>query len=178
MKTLQLTAALMFIAVACCAQSPSPFGAPGQPGLPPRPFQPQAQSAEAHKPPVNYIIRVEWKEPKEDKKYLEILTTEGSFNLNTIQKNPVKINNNEIPITLKFSGTLTPLDDQKGRLQLFLGRTVPYVTGTSGGVNAFSSYSQISVGLDSTFVVPFGKPQVIQSDENGDISILVKRVEN
>jgi hypothetical protein len=35
----------------------------------------------------------------------------------------------------------------------------------------------LSVGLNSTFVVKFGQSQVIQSDENGDISVLVKRVE-
>ena len=39
------------------------------------------------------------------------------------------------------------------------------------------NYSQLSVGLNSTFVVKFGQSQVIQSDENGDISVLVKRVE-
>jgi len=166
MKTLPLFAALIFTALACYAQ-------PGYP-LPPGP----RPALEASKPPVNYMVRVEWKAPKEDAKYLEILTTEGQFNLNTIQKNSVKINNNEVPITLKFTGTLTALDDAKGRLQLFLGRTVPYVTGTSGlGPNAMSSYSQMSVGLDSTFIVEFGKPEVVQSDENGDITVLVKRVD-
>jgi hypothetical protein len=66
---------------------------------PPPPFAPA-------KEPVNYLIRVEWKEPKGDPKFLEVLTTEGQFNLNTIQKNSVKINNNDVPVTLKFSGTL------------------------------------------------------------------------
>ena len=41
-----------------------------------------------------------------------------------------------------------------------------------------STYSQMSVGLQSTFVVKFGKPVVIQNDENGEISVLVKRVED
>jgi hypothetical protein len=36
----------------------------------------------------------------------------------------------------------------------------------------------LSVGLDSTFVVKFGKPVVIQTDENGEITVLVKRIEN
>ena len=103
-----------------------------------------------------------------------MLTTEGQFDLDTIQKNSVKINNNEIPVTLKLQGNLRELSTEKGRLQLFLGRTVPYVTGSSGlGGNV--SYSQMSVGLNSVFVVEFGKTQVIQSDENGQISVLVKR---
>ncbi len=41
-----------------------------------------------------------------------------------------------------------------------------------------SSWSQMNVGLESTFVVTFGKTAVIQSDENGEISVLVKRVED
>lgn len=168
MKTFQLFVIVLFAAIACHAQ-PAPFGQRLTPG---------ASPAVAAKEPVNYVIRVEWKAAKEDPKFLEILTTEGSFNLNTIQKNSVKINNNEVPITLKFSGSLAALDGEKGRLQLFLGRTVPYVTGTSGsGPGAMSSYSQMSVGLDSIFVVNFGKSQVIQSDENGDISVLVTRAE-
>ena len=133
----------------------------------------------AAKEPVNYLIRVEWKEPKGDPKSLEVLTTEGQFSLDTIQKNSVKINNNDVPVTLKFSGTLNAINDEKGRLQLFLGRTVPYVTSTSGdGPSAHSSYSQLSVGLNSSFIVRFGKPTVIQTDENGEISVLVKRTDD
>ena len=146
------------------------------PGLPPPGLPPAADTA---KDSVNYLIRVEWQEPKGDPKSLEVLTAEGTFDLNTIQKNSVKINNNDVPVTLKFQGTLKELNSTKGRLQLFLGRTVPYVTGTSGsGPGAMSSYSQMSVGLDSAFIVTFGKPVVIQTDENGQITVLVKRVEN
>lgn len=88
------------------------------------------------------------------------------------------INRLEIPTTLRFEGTLTALDDNKGRLQLFLGRTVQYITGSYGsGPSASSSYSQMSVGLDSTFLVKFGKPAIIQNDESSQISVLVKRVE-
>ena len=163
MKTLHLFVVVMFAAAVCQAQP--------MPGRPPGPANPPAEAA---KDPVNYIIRVEWSEPKAETKFLEVLTAEGQFDLNTIQKNSVKINNNDVPITLKFSGTLNALDGEKGRLQLFLGRTVPYVTSTS---TMGSSYSQLSVGLNSTFVVKFGKSQVIQSDENGEISVLVKKVD-
>ena len=174
MKTYPLILATLLVAFACHSQPapamPRPLMAP--PGAPPPAAMPARE-------PVNYLIRVEWKDPKADPKSLEVLTTEGNFDLNTIQKNSVKINNNDVPVTLKFNGTLRELSDEKGRLQLFLGRTVPYVTGTSGsGPNASSSYSQLSVGLQSTFIVKFNKPLVIQTDENGEISVLVKRIED
>ncbi|MFZ0828010.1 MAG: hypothetical protein WAO02_11360 [Verrucomicrobiia bacterium] len=168
MKTLPLILVALLVAVASHAQPqlPPPQQPPGAP--------PAIASARS---PVNYLVRVEWKEPKSDPKFLEILTTEGAFELNTIQKNSVKINNNDIPVTLKLSGTLNALNDEKGRLQLFLGRTVPYVTGGSGFGSPNSSYSQMNVGLESTFLVQFGKPVIVQTDENGQISILVKRLE-
>ncbi len=132
-------------------------------------------STSADKDLANYTIRVVWDGGAQSNS-IEVLTAEGQFDLDTIQKNSVKINNQDIPVTLKFNGDLKVIDAKKGRLQLFLGRTVPYVTSTSP--NGGSSYSQMSVGLDSTFIVTFGKKEVIQSDENGQISILVNRVEN
>jgi hypothetical protein len=120
MKKLHLFLVLVFATVICQAQP-----VPGHPPGPP---------ADVAKEPVNYIIRVEWHGDKEGSKFLQLLTTEGQFNLDTIQKNSVKINDNDIPVTLKMSGSLTALDGDKGRLQLFLGRTVPYVTGTAFGL--------------------------------------------
>ncbi len=189
MKTISILTFALFLAVAAPAQPPMtppaqpPMAPPGQPA-----FQQRLQAiisrqdappAVAAKEPVNYLIRVEWKEPKGDPKFLEVLTTDGNFNLDTIQKTSVKINNNDIPVTLKFNGTLSTLDDQKARLQLFLGRTVPYVTGSYGvGLGTSASYSQLNVGLQSTFIVTFGKSLVIQNDENGEISVLVKRLKD
>jgi hypothetical protein len=175
MKTFPPIIVALLVAFACQSQ---PMPMPPRPALPPPGALLPPPPATA-KNLVNYVIRIEWKEPKSDPKFLEVLTAEGQFNLNTIQKNSVKINNNDVPVTLKFSGTLTAINDEKGRLQLFLGRTVPYVTSTSGsGLSASSSYSQMSVGLESVFVVKFGKPIIIQTDENGEISVLVKRVED
>jgi hypothetical protein len=182
MKTIPLLTVILFLAVAAQAQ-------PAVNRQPQPAFQQRLQSiiatsgapssAMPAREPVNYLIRVEWKEPKGDPKFLEVLTTDGNFNLDTIQKTSVKINNADIPVTLKFNGTLSTLDDQKGRLQLFLGRTVPYVTGSyNNGMGSSSSYSQLSVGLQSTFIVTFGKPLVIQNDESGQISVLVKRMKD
>jgi len=179
MKTYPLIIITLLTAFVCQSQ-PAPLPPlPSRPALPPPGMLPTPPPSVAAKEPVNYLIQVEWKEPKGGPKFLEVLTTEGHFDLNTLQKNSVKINNNEVPITLKLNGSLNAINDEKGRLQLFLGRTVPYVTGTSGsGPSASSSWSQMSVGLESTFVVKFGKPVVIQTDENGEISVVVKRTDD
>jgi hypothetical protein len=182
MNTTSILTAVLFLTVAAQAQ-------PAMSGQAPPTFQQRLQTivaaqgapppAVAAREPGNYLIRVEWKEPKGDPQFLEVLTTEGNFNLDTVQKTSVKINNNDVPVTLKFSGTLTALNDDKGRLQLYLGRTVPYVTGSfNNGMGTSASYSQLSVGLQSTFIVAFGKREVIQNDENGQISVLVKRMKD
>jgi hypothetical protein len=181
MKTYALLAVALLVALACHAQ---PAPTPSRPSVPlpalppPGSILPPPPSAVA-RTPANYLIRVEWKEPKGETKFLEVLTAEGHVELDTLQKNSVKINNADVPVTLKLNATLTPLNNDKGRLQLFLGRTVPYITGTSGsGPSALSTYSQMSVGLESTFLVKFGTPEVIQTDENGKITVVVKRMED
>ena len=136
---------------------------------PPAPPAPNAVARET----VNYLIHVEWKDATGSSNSLEVLTTDGTVEFDGLQKNSVKINNNLIPVTLKLTATLNPVSEAKGRLQIFLGRTVPYVTSSMPGGG--SSYSQMSVGLQSTFLVTFGKPVVIQSDENGTITVLVTR---
>ncbi|HEX9048197.1 MAG TPA: hypothetical protein VF988_14320, partial [Verrucomicrobiae bacterium] len=168
MKILPTLLVVLFVVGACQAQ-PQPLPPRPLPGLPPG-----GPPAPPVKDPVNYLIHVEWKDAKGDGKSLEVLTTEGNVQFDGLQKNSVKINDNDVPVTLKLNGSLTVLNDDKGRLQLFLGRTVPYVTGTTkSGSGAMSSYSQMSVGLQSTFIVKFGKPEVIQTDENGTITVLV-----
>lgn len=129
--------------------------------------------------PVNYVIKVSWKETKGDANSLQVTTMEGSFQLDTLQKKTTKINDSDIPSTLKLSGTLGVISEKKGRLNLFLGRTVPYVTGSvaNGSGRNMSSYSQISVGLNSNFIVTFGKPLVIQADDSGEVTVLVTREE-
>jgi hypothetical protein len=166
MNSIRFLAIILLLAVTCQADPPV-TNATGS--------TPPAIAKEA----VNYTIRVEWKDAKKGESSLQIVTTEGRFELDTLS-GTTKINDSEVPNTVKLSGTLTELDSQKARFQLFLGRTVPYVTGSYpglGGVKS-SSYSQLSVGLDSTFIVTFGKPLVIQTDDNGTVSILVKRGEN
>lgn len=181
MNPLRLLAMAMLLAVTCVAQAPL-NGLPPRlvplSGMPPNGFQPPGMQPQMPaKPAVNYVIRVEWKDAKKGTNALQIVTCEGSFQLDTIS-GAVKINNSDVPTTVKVSGSLAELSPEKGRLQLFLGRTVPYVTSTFSGVGGGSSYSQLSVGLNSNFVVTFGKPLLIQADDNGEVTILVKRMED
>jgi hypothetical protein len=167
MNSIRFLAIIALLAVTCQAAPPiaNPSGSP---------------QSTVTKEAVNYTIRVEWKDAKNGVSSLQIVTSEGSFELDTIS-GAVKINDSDVPTTVKLIGTLAELNPEKGRLQLFLGRTVPYVTGAiyagpPGGKS--SSYSQLSVGLNSTFIVTFGKPLIIQTDDNGTVSILVKREGN
>jgi hypothetical protein len=140
---------------------------------------PSGSSPTVTKDAVNYTIRVEWKDAKKGVSSIQLETTEGQFELDTLS-GTTKINDSEVPNTIKLNGTLTELSTEKGRLQLFLGRTIPYITSTYAGSAGMesSSYSQLSVGLQSTFIVTFGKPLIVQTDDNGTVSILVKREDN
>ncbi len=186
MKTFNLIAATITVLFAASfpgiCQIPPPQSVPSPRPIPPPRLVPQRAEIEGDsretgaKDTVNYVIRVEWKDSKGATHHLEVMTTEGTVSLDTFLQDKAKIDDSEIPITISLKGTLTVLGPEKGRLNLFLGRTVPYVTSTSSGSGArTSSYQQRQVGLASTFVVTFGKPLVIQSDENEKVTLLVKR---
>ena len=146
-------------------------------GIPPHPMPPPGSiNAPAAANPVNYVLSVTWKNAAKGTNSLQLVTCEGSFELDTIS-GTTKLDEREIPNTVKLSGSLTSIDENQGRMQLFIGRTVPYVTSSftgAGGKNS-SSYSQLSVGLQSSFVVTYGEPLRIQSDDNGEVILLVKR---
>jgi hypothetical protein len=176
-----LALALLGTAIALAQPAPTPQPAPMPPPapLPPRPMAPPlGQPPAAPRDTANYLITVKWTDAKAGTNSLQVLTAEGAFTLETIQAS-VRINDSDIPTTVSFNGTITPLSPEKGRLKVFLGRTIPYVTSTyNAGSNKSSSYQQLRVGLDSTFTVTFGKPLVVQADQNGEVAILVKREEN
>ena len=165
MNRIRFLAIILLLAITCHADQPSANSSGSQSGV--------------IKEAVNYTIRVEWKDAKKSTNSLQLVTSEGNFQLDTISGS-VKIDEMDVPTTVKLNGTITELSPEKGRLQLFLGRTVPYMTSTSArsAGRSSSSYSQLSVGLQSTFVVTFGKPLIVQTDDNGTVSILVKRGEN
>lgn len=155
-----LAFAIMGIALACALSAPA------------------APSSSAHNNnDVNYVVKVDWKHPDGVVSSLQVTTVAGSFSLDTVQAKEVNVGKMQVPATLKLTGTLTVLSAEKGRLKFFLGRTVPYATsnypGSKGKMGM--SYSQMSVGLDSTFVVTFGKRLLVQKDDSGEVSILVTR---
>jgi hypothetical protein len=166
MNSIRIFAFVLLLAVTCQAGSPIAASSEASPPI-------------RVKEPVNYTIHVEWKDAKKGASSIQVVTGEGNFALDTISGS-VKVNDSDVPTTVKLTGTLAELNSEKARLQIFLGRTVPYVTGTLTGPagGRSSSYSQLSVGLQSTFIVTFGKPLIIQTDDNGTVSILVKRDEN
>lgn len=143
----------------------------------------QAEPTSSATPPpdtANYDIHVTWLDGQGQSNSLDVLTALGEFSLSTIQKTSVKIDDYNVPVTLKFEGNLKKYDTDKGQLKLFLGRTIPYVTSRAAGMGGkpSSSYSQLSVGLDASFNITFGKPLTIQSDDSGQVIILVNRMEN
>jgi hypothetical protein len=169
MKFLPLFAFSLLTVIACQGQAIYP--------PPPSPSTPLA--APAFTNTANFAIQIQWRTSKSETNFLRLVTTEGLFSLDTVQTNRVKINNNEIPVSLRFSGTLTVIGPEKGRLNLFLGRTVPYVTGVNlaGGATS-STYQQMQAGLNSNYTVTFGKPMVIQSDGNEEITLLVTKLDD
>jgi hypothetical protein len=181
MKTPVILSLVVFCSAAVIAQ-PTPPAPPAPPTPVPSRTIPGAQpgpSPAVPKDTANYRILVKWSDAKAGTNSLQVLTAEGSFSLDTIHSS-VRINDSNVPTTVSFNGNINFLSPGNARLKVFLGRTVPYVTSTysSGPGQSSSSYQQMRVGFDSAFTVTFGKPLVIQADQNGEISVLVKREEN
>jgi hypothetical protein len=144
---------------------------------PPSPSTPMA--APAFTNTANYAIQIQWRTSKSETNFLRVLTSDGLFNFDTVQTNRVKVNNNELPVSMHCSGMLLVMGPEKARLNLALGRNVPYVTGVNvGGGATASTYQQLQAGLNATYVVTFGKPMVIQSDGNEEITLLVTKLED
>ena len=127
------------------------------------------------KPPVNYLIKVQWKDAKGTSQHIDVLTTEGKVQLNTALGDKVKIDENEIPVTVTFNAALRSLGPDKCQVDFFLGRTMPYITGTSFGPGqSRSQYQERQIGFNTSVVATLGKTLVVQSDSNAEVSLLVK----
>ncbi len=105
-----------------------------------------AHAAEPAAPPVNYLVRVEWKSKDGGGSAIQVLTTAGTFKVNTSPPNAVKVGDSELPISVNLDGQLKVLTPHQAELQLFLGRSVPYVIRT-GGPPGSTSVQQRQEGL-------------------------------
>jgi len=172
MKSLLLITLGLLLTLVCRGQNTYPVYP-----SPPSPSTPTA--APAFTNTANYAIQIQWKTSKSETNFLRMLTSDGLFNLDIVQTNRVKLNNHELPVSLRCSGMLLVTSPEKARLNLALGRTVPYVTGVNVGGGATSStYQQLQAGLNATYVVTFGKAMVIQSDGNEEVTLLVTKLED
>src|SRR5262245_40609071 len=136
-RIVMVGALLLAGSLSSVCQAPPLRAVPNMPARPPAavPGTPASSDAKDAKDESNYTVRVEWKDPQGASHHLEVLTTEGSFDLDTFV-GKVKIDEMEVPSTIHLKGSLTVLGPEKGRIQLFLGRTVPYVTSTYSGGGA------------------------------------------
>lgn len=187
MKATPLLALVLLATITTFAQpapAPAPAPLPQMPQLlpiPPRPVRGVGEATPATAPEkdsANYLVTVNWSDAKAGTNFLQVLTAQGNFTLDAIQTS-VRIGNNDVPTTVSFNGSLTEINDRKVKVTLFLGRTIPYVTSTYGGpAGQNQSYQQLRVGFNSTLSVTLGKPVVIQSDQSGEVTLSVKRMEN
>jgi hypothetical protein len=83
-------------------------------------------------PRVNYVVHVDWKSQPGGSNSLQIVTAESTFRLDGSQSSTAKVGDAEVPVSVNVNGDLKALDAEHGRLQLFLGRAVPYVTRGNG----------------------------------------------
>jgi hypothetical protein len=143
-----------------------------QPGL-----SPEALSPRAILPKTNYRIRVEIKEGKDAPVEISVVTSEGKVRTQMVSPKRTIIDDREVPSTLDLTATLNPLGEDKCQLTLFLGRTLPYVTGKVPGPEgkSMSQYQQMQLGLDTTVILQVGKPLVIQSDPTQQIKVTLEK---
>ena len=172
MKSLPLIALGLLLTLVCQCQNINPL-------YPSTPSPSTPLAAPAFTNTANYAIQIQWKTSKSETNFLRMITSDGLFNLDTVQTNRVKVNNNELPVSLRCSGLLLVTSPEKAKLNLALGRTVPYATSVNVGGGATSStYQQLQAGLNATYVVTFGKAMVIQSDGNEEVTLLVTKLED
>ena len=168
----------LLLALVCLSvvAQPSPARTPPMPGMPPRfagPGQPPLSSnPELTNAPSNYLVRVEWKEMNSPSAALEVLTGEGTFQVNTSLSASAKSGEPMPSTPVTLNGMLKVLNEDQGRLELFLGRSIAYST---TGPGQTSSIQQRQDGLTVTFYVTFGKPVMVRRDANGEITVLIKK---
>ncbi len=181
MKT-YLIVLLAVTSIALAQQNPVPGRMPmnpppARPGLAPPALRNQEPDAVVRSK-TNYRIRLEIKEGKEAPIEISVVTADGRVKTQMMNPKRIVIDDREIPSTLGFTGILTVLGSNKCQFNLFLGRTIPYVTGTHKGPDGktTSQYQQMQVGLETTVILEVGKPLVVQSDPSQQVKVTLEKV--
>ena len=191
MKTLilvLLAAAPVALAQTPPAPNPPPAPAPpGVPGLPqptlrapghlPAPGNHSGLYAAPPRPEVNYRLRLEIKEGKEALIEISVVSSQGKIRAQMMNPKRTLIDDREVPSTMDFTASLSPLEGDRCQVTLFLGRSIPYVTSRSTGPEGkgVSQYQQMQVGLDTTVILKVGKPLVIESDPTQQVQLTLEK---
>ena len=112
MKALHFLIVATFWTITCQAAPPA-----SPAGTPPTAAPPTATNTNE---PANYLISVQWKDTRLGSSFLQVMTSEGSFNADALEHGAMKISGPDIPTTIRLSGDLTVLSPEKGRLKLLL----------------------------------------------------------
>jgi len=181
MKT-YLIVLLAVTSTALAQQNPAPNATPLNPpptpagvGLPPRHNR---EPEDVVNSKSNYRIRLEIKEGKEAPMEISVVTADGRVKADIMNPKRLVIDEREVPSTVKFTGTLSVLSSDKCQFNLFLGRTIPYVTGTHKEPDGktTSQYQQMQVGLETTVILEVGKPLVVQSDTIQQVKVTLEKM--
>lgn len=132
----------------------------------------QSSTSELTNAPSNYVVRIEWSDKNNPSGAIEVLTGEGTFQLNSSFPAAAKSGEPTLLTSATVNGSLKVLNENQGRLELFLGRSIPYST---TGPGQSSSIQQRQEGLTVTFYVTFGKSVTAQKDAKGEVTVLVKK---
>ena len=160
---------------AAVVQAPSVVRPPASPDL-------RAESAEGT---TNYLVTLELKPATGDSRQWKYVTTEGTLDISTVSEEGVAIDQHAVPVSMSFTATIRAITENKCHVKLFLGRSVPYVTGfTNSGSPAGggprvtrSQIQQIQVGLSTAVVLESGKPLVVQDDDGQRVTVTLTRLD-
>jgi hypothetical protein len=129
---------------------------------------------------VNYRITLEIKEPGSEPRVWKYVATDGDLEINSLMRETVKIDNYELPRTVTFSATLRTVSEDTCRVKLLIGRTVPFVSGSSGSAGGATTRTQIQqfqVGFSGTVLLEVGKPLMVQDDDSQRMTVRLDRVD-
>lgn len=127
----------------------------------------------------NYRIKVDYLINGKSSSF-SILTGRQKLRYQGMDKG-TEIDGIKLPSSIDFEGQLFNETESTISLDYFLGRTVPYVTGTytrpDGGKTA-SQFQQMQVGISNGSTFHFGKPVKVVESDGEMITITIEKTEH